>query len=137
MPLSDIAYARLKSDGSYRAHCRLTKNAVCHTGLHLGKCGYMFVTYALLDPRTTSVFYVGLSNDLTTRFIAHITNREVNRAKNAVIDELRSVGMLPYCRTLEVTDSERAGRESERKWIDAFIAAGETLCNIESTGRQR
>ena len=96
----------------------------------------MFVTYALLDPRTTSVFYVGLSNDLTTRFIAHITNREVNRAKNAVIDELRSVGMLPYCRTLEVNDTERAGRESERKWIDAFMEIGEPLCNAERTGRR-
>ncbi len=63
-------------------------------------------------------------------------NREVNRAKNQIIDELRTVGMLPYCRTLEIHDNERAGRESERRWIAAFLEIGELLTNSERTGRR-
>ncbi len=97
----------------------------------------MFVTYALIDPRTTSVFYVGLSNNIVKRYAQHCSLQEVNREKNAIIGGLISQGILPYFRRLDMNDTERAGRESERKWIDAFIAAGETLCNIESTGRQR
>lgn len=96
----------------------------------------LFYTYALVDPRQTSIFYVGLTNDVRERFIAHIMNREVNRAKNAIIDELRAVGMLPYFRLLEVSEGERAGRASERRWIDAFLEIGEPLCNAERTGKR-
>lgn len=95
-----------------------------------------WVTYCLIDPRSTSIFYVGLTNDIRERFIAHIMNREVNRAKNQIIDELRAVGMLPYCRTLDVSDTERIGRESERNWIAAFLEVGEPLCNAERTGKR-
>ncbi len=93
-------------------------------------------TYALIDPRSTSVFYVGLTNDVRERFISHIMNREVNRAKNAIIDELRAVGMLPYFRLLEVSEGERAGRESERRWIGAFLELGEPLTNSERIGKR-
>jgi hypothetical protein len=95
-----------------------------------------WVTYALIDPRATAVFYVGLTNDIRERFIAHIMNREVNRAKNAIIDELRAVGMLPYCRTLELSQNEYDGRASERRWIAAFLEIGEPLCNAERTGKR-
>lgn len=97
----------------------------------------MWVTYALIDQRSTTVFYIGLTSDLRSRYISHVMNREVNRAKNQVIDELRAVGMIPYCRTLAVDETERAGRESERYWIQAFTEAGEPLTNSEVTGRQR
>jgi hypothetical protein len=97
----------------------------------------MFVIYALIDPRSTSVRYVGYSNDLTERLITHLRGNEVNRAKNAWILELRSLGLVPICRTLETVDSERQARERERAWIDGFIAAGEILFNVEFTGKQR
>src|SRR6266568_6955202 len=93
-------------------------------------------TYALIDARSTSIFYVGLTNDVRERFISHIMNREVNRAKNAIIDELRAVGMLPYFRLLEVSEGERAGRESERRWIGAFLELGEPLTNSERIGQR-
>jgi hypothetical protein len=97
----------------------------------------MWITYALIDQRSTAVFYVGLTNDLAARYTALIQNREVNRAKNQVIDELRGVGMIPYCRTLEVDETERDGRASERRWIKAFLEIGEPLTNVEATGKQR
>ncbi len=96
----------------------------------------MWITYALVDQRTTSIFYIGLTNDPVARYIAHIQNREVNRAKNQVIDDLRSVGMIPYCRTLEISQTEYEGRASERRWIAAFLELNEPLCNTERTGRR-
>ena len=95
-----------------------------------------FYTYALIDPRDTSFFYVGLTNDVRERFISHIMNREVNRQKNAIIDELRAVGMLPYFRLLEVSEGERAGRDSERRWIAALLEQGEPLTNSERIGKR-
>jgi predicted GIY-YIG superfamily endonuclease len=97
----------------------------------------MWVTYALIDQRSTAVFYVGLTNDLRARYTSHIYNKEVNKAKNQIIDEMRSVGMIPYCRTLEINTDEHTGRESERRWIAAFLEIGEPLTNVEGTGRQR
>lgn len=96
-----------------------------------------YVVYALLDPRDTTCRYVGMTNDLTERFIAHITNREVNSAKNSWMLELRGKGLLPICRTLEVCDTERQAREREASWIAGFMEIGEELCNVESLGRQR
>lgn len=100
----------------------------------------MWITYALLDPRFRKegcVFYVGLTNDIRARYIAHIGLKEVNRQKNAIIEELLSVGMLPIPRTLEISFTEQQGRISERDWIKAFIDIGEPLTNVEATGRQR
>ena len=97
----------------------------------------MYMVYALIDQRMTAIRYVGMTNDLVARYSAHITNREVNREKNLWIDEMRSVGMIPYCRTLEVCEDEREARDAERKWIEAFREVGEPLFNVEATGRQR
>jgi hypothetical protein len=97
----------------------------------------MFVIYALIDSRDTSIRYVGMTNDIVERFITHLRSREVNTEKNRWILELRSLGLVPICRTLETVDTERQARERERAWIEGFIAAGEELLNVEKTGKQR
>lgn len=96
----------------------------------------MFVCYALFDPRDASVRYVGMTNDLTERFVTHLRSREVNTQKNEWVIELRSLGLLPVCRTLQVVDTEREAREAERNWISAFLALDMPLFNTEKTGRR-
>ncbi len=96
----------------------------------------MFVIYALIDCRDTSVRYVGMTNDLTERFISHLRNGEVNRAKNDWILELKGKGLVPICRTLQVCYSEREAREAERNWIAAFLEIDEPLTNAERTGHR-
>ncbi len=93
--------------------------------------------YALIDPRDTSFRYIGFSNDLTERLICHLRMVEVNRQKNAWVAELKNLGLVPICRTLQVCVTEYEAREAERNWIEGFITAGETLFNVESYGRQR
>lgn len=97
----------------------------------------MFIIYALLDPRDTSCRYVGMTNDLTERYITHLRMGEVNRAKNTWILDLKSVGMVPICRTLEVCETERDARERESAWIAGFMAIDHPLYNHESIGKQR
>ena len=97
----------------------------------------MFVVYAVIDPRDTTCRYVGMTNDLTERFITHISNREVNHGKNSWILELRGSGLLPICRTLQVCDTEREAREAERDWIAGFLEIEHPLYNSERTGKQR
>ena len=96
-----------------------------------------YVIYVLLDPRDTTARYVGMTNDLTERFIQHIRMGEVNTEKNMWILDLKNVGLLPICRTVQVCQSEREAREAERKWIDAFIEIDQPLFNVEKTGKQR
>jgi hypothetical protein len=97
----------------------------------------MFVIYALIDSRNTSVRYIGMTNNIVERFITHLRCGEVNTEKNRWILELRGKGLVPICRTLETVETERQARERERAWIDAFIEVGEELLNVEYTGRQR
>lgn len=97
----------------------------------------MYIIYALIDPRDLSVHYVGMTNNLTERYIAHVTNRETNTQKNMWILELRGKGLLPMCRTLETCDTERQARERESAWIEGFIDIDHPLYNKEKVGRQR
>ena len=97
----------------------------------------MFVIYALIDPRDTTCRYVGMTNDLTERFIAHISSREVNALKNMWMKDLKEQGYLPICRTLEVCEDERTAREREAAWITGFMEIEQPIYNRERTGRQR
>ena len=96
-----------------------------------------YVIYVLLDPRDTTARYVGMTNDITERFIQHLRMGEVNSEKNLWIHELKGQGLLPICRTLEVVQNERDARQQERAWIMAFMEIEQPLFNVEATGRQR
>jgi hypothetical protein len=95
-----------------------------------------YVIYALIDPRDTTVRYVGMTNDLTERFITHLRSREVNNVKNDWMRDLRVLGLLPICRTLHVVQSEREAREAERNWIEAFLEIEQPLYNSERIGKR-
>jgi hypothetical protein len=80
--------------------------------------------------------YIGMTDDIIRRFIVHLRCTEVNRQKNAWVMELKALGLVPICRTLEMCESEREARERERAWIDGFIEIGEPLFNSEVTGKR-
>ncbi len=96
----------------------------------------MYIVYALIDPRDSSIHYVGFTSNLVERFVTHLRNREVNRHKIAWMKDLIAQGMLPYCRTLHTCNSEREARAIEDYWIQAFYDSGQPLTNWERTGRR-
>jgi hypothetical protein len=85
--------------------------------------------YALIDPRTDSVRYVGrTSAGVRRRFYQHLSD-PVGRPKAEWIAELKSLGLRPKVETLE--RCVRAGSiERETYWIAHFSGPG--LLNVRT-----
>lgn len=67
------------------------------------------IVYALIDPRTNDVRYVGKSNDPNKRLMAHMSPSAHSPAIRRWSDDLRSVGLRARLRIL--------GEGTEAEWI--------------------
>ncbi len=78
----------------------------------------MWTIYALVDPRTSQIRYIGQTqNHPEVRLQAHIEKDDTNRYKRAWISELRRLGEKPTVVTLEYAPSIDDALEAERIWI--------------------
>jgi len=93
--------------------------------------------YALADPDSRRVMYVGQSVDIDYRYRQHCDYYLNDRSlrKSSWIDDLRRAGKKPHLHVLETLDSEFRLDDAERKWIRHFKAHGEAELNIASGGR--
>jgi predicted GIY-YIG superfamily endonuclease len=73
----------------------------------------MYVIYALVDPRDNTVHYVGCTQNVYDRFIAHIQCSGNNYAKNAWIHELRTINKMVIMETLEEIEDRQQAEERE------------------------
>jgi hypothetical protein len=85
--------------------------------------------YALIDPRTAAVRYVGKADNPYHRLRRHVYEGRSNAAKCAWFDELRALGLWPEVRVLETVPREQ-WEERERHWIATMRARGADLLNI-------
>ena len=91
--------------------------------------------YALVDPRTDDVRYVGKSNDLKSRLRHHLIPRTTSWKDNW-IRELLSEGLSFRVEVLEwATDANWV--ELERKWIAHYRDLGCRLTNLLGGGDGR
>lgn len=88
--------------------------------------------YALVDPRTNEVRYIGSTNNLLRRLNEHMRLYGGNKRKNAWLKELKDSSMLPYALTLEVLEDERYNQDCEDSWIEYYMAAGADLLNAKA-----
>jgi len=79
--------------------------------------------YALVDPVTHSVRYVGRSRKLIARYSAHMSYWAGNKAKTKWIKSLRRAGMRPALLVLERCKYSTVA-EAERKWIEHHRSSG-------------
>jgi len=103
------------------------------------------VIYALVDPRTNAVRYVGKADNLTTRAIAHVNDR-ANTRKARWIQSLVTAGLRPRVVTLQTVE-DVAWQAAERRWIALLRKAGcdltnhtdggEGLCNPSAETREK
>jgi hypothetical protein len=88
--------------------------------------------YALIDPRTGAIRYVGKANDSAKRLKTHIrASRSRNTPVYCWMRKLADIGLVPSVRVLEVTDN---WQEAERRLIDVLRARGELLLNVAEGG---
>jgi hypothetical protein len=86
--------------------------------------------YALIDPRTDRVMYVGQSIDIDYRFRQHLDGwrHDSNRRKVQWIGELQRIGMLPILKIIEECpfgDCDTA----EIRWIRHYKVMGQCEFN--------
>jgi hypothetical protein len=88
--------------------------------------------YALIDPRTEEIRYVGQTtpNNLTVRLKNH-RNTTRNSPCAQWSRELKELGMRPRVRILEATED---GDEAEMRWIAKLRRQGTPLTNLADGG---
>jgi group I intron endonuclease len=89
--------------------------------------------YALCDPRTDDVRYVGKSNDPEKRLRDHLQCRSTNVHKDRWLSKLKSQGQKPLLRVLEECDRSD-WKDCERFWIATLLESGAALLNLTDGG---
>ena len=80
----------------------------------------MYTIYALQDPRTFRIRYVGLTNNMIVRFFSHIGGMEKSPKKNAWLKELKMLGEMPVVYPLDKANTLDEARAKEAYWINRY-----------------
>lgn len=87
--------------------------------------------YALVDPRSDEVRYIGKAVDPERRLRSHLAPSQLDHSrshKNSWLKGLLSEGLRPVLQILETVDDVDAN-EAERNWIAAYRWLGARLTN--------
>lgn len=88
----------------------------------------MHLVYALCDPRTGAIRYVGQSADIHRRYAQHLLQSADGR-KKAWLEELKALNMLPTLVVLESDIQAKQIFEREQYWIQQSLTQGWDLTN--------
>ncbi len=95
-----------------------------------------WVIYALCDPRTKDVRYIGKTINLVERFKQHLAaSRKGKLHKDRWIHTLLVLGMIPKVKVLE-TGNGPGWDEAERSWIAKYRAASDKITNVRDGGQE-
>lgn len=89
--------------------------------------------YALKDPRTDQIRYVGRARNVERRHREHCYYGSPNRKMRQWIVELSNQGLLPVVQVLEVTTDSEA-RAREHYWLTECSRTGDLLNAISIYG---
>jgi predicted GIY-YIG superfamily endonuclease len=90
----------------------------------------MYFVYTLIDQRDNSVRYVGITNDIYSRFSQHLRCDSSNITKNMWIAELKSLDLMLIMRTIERMETVEEARKREVYWMQQYSSQGAILLNI-------
>ncbi len=89
-----------------------------------------YFIYALADPRTDKIGYIGITKNIRQRFNQHVNSRGSNSIKDDWIQQLLNDGLIPSIRVLETVETEDIAYKREAYWIRYYTKLGEQLTNI-------
>jgi hypothetical protein len=84
--------------------------------------------YGLIDPRTATVFYVGISNNPQRRFDQHRTDRASPACDR--FNEIEAAGLRPQLKVLWGMCGRQRTRDLETRVIQEFPALTNNLARI-------
>lgn len=91
--------------------------------------------YALIDPRTGTVHYVGATMNLRLRFRSHCdTSKHEGSRKTEWVRDLKACGLLPEVLVLQSGKGVGNAADAERKWIKHFRGLQPALTNVMNGG---
>lgn len=91
----------------------------------------LVVIYALRDPITMDLRYVGKADDPERRFRDHLSPGQLDRyrsRKNSWLKGLVALGLRPYLEIVDEVPADQAN-EAERYWIEWYRSQGAPLTN--------
>lgn len=95
----------------------------------------LYTIYALIDPRSNAVCYVGITKDVYTRMRQHSRCEGNNAAKNAWIQELQEEQLMFIMRSLEKVHTVEQALERELYWMNYYLNEGVSLFNIAGVAK--
>ena len=88
------------------------------------------IIYGLEDPRDHLYHYIGITEDVYTRFIQHITGDGRNVEKNGWIWECRRDNVMIIMREIQRLETIEEAQKRERFWVAYYLQAGHPLHNL-------
>jgi hypothetical protein len=93
------------------------------------RCWYI---YALMDPRTQEIRYVGMTANLPKRLAQHLQKVQENPYKTNWINQLRREGLKPVMTILDQGTGD--WQATEQRWITELRTKGCPLTNLTDGG---
>lgn len=87
--------------------------------------------YALADPRTGMVHYIGQSNNPSSRYLDHLSATGSSAAVAAWVEELKRDGLKPELRPLGKVMGITAALDEEQRQISIHAWQGHPIVNIQ------
>jgi len=88
--------------------------------------------YAIVDPRSREIFYIGRTDSPERRFAEHIEG--THQLSGIVVQQIKEAGFLPHFIVLERCESLGHTCMAEIFWIETLQSRGAKLTNAQATG---
>lgn len=90
-----------------------------------------YSVYALSDPRTNEVRYVGMTHNVNQRYAQHICRIDKsNQTKQAWIDALKTQHLHPVLTVIEEGLEKSIALVREKYWLQVYLEQGADITNM-------
>ena len=89
-----------------------------------------FCIYAIIDPRSDQVFYIGETGDFAKRKRQHL--KGTDQISGLIVKQIKQNGFVPLFTVLERHDNEETALRAEIFWIETMLARGMELVNSQA-----